>query len=150
MEFHYRLTGLGWAEALISDGSSGATVTASYLDDALGDLLETVDVLLEGADDARCSWTEEPGEFRWVFRRAGSTVHLRVLGFAGMYSQLPDSSGVVMFETRQPLRDVALAIAMGSQAVLDEHGEDGYLQRWFEHPFPSDRLKSIHTRLSAN
>src|SRR5690349_4440222 len=86
VEFDYRLTGLGWAEARISDGRSDATFTASYLEHALGDLLEAVGILLEGADEARCSWMEEPGEYRWVFRREGSAVQLRVLGFADMYS----------------------------------------------------------------
>ena len=32
--------------------ASTATITASYLDDALGDLLEAVGVLLEGAEEA--------------------------------------------------------------------------------------------------
>jgi hypothetical protein len=137
VEFDYRLTGVGWASVRIRDDRSDATVTASYLDDALGDLLEAVGVLLEGDDEARCSWTEEPGEFRWVFHRAGSDVGLRVLRSPDMYSEEPDGSGALVFETHQPLRDVALAITTGAQAVLDEYGEDGYLDRWVEHPFPS-------------
>ena len=150
MEFDYRLTGLGWAEARVSDGASTATITASYLDDALGDLLEAVGVLLEGAEEARCSWTEEPGESRWTFRREGAAVQLRVLVFPGMYSHEPDGTGVVVFDTLQPLREVARAIATGAQAVLDEHGEDGYLQRWYEHPFPSGHLEAIQVWLSAS
>ena len=43
------MTGKGWAEARIADDDSWAILTASYLSDALGDLLEAIGVLLEGA-----------------------------------------------------------------------------------------------------
>ena len=66
----YRLTGTGWAEARVADGSASVTITAPNLEDALGVLLEAVGTLLEGADEARWLWEEEPGEYRWVFERA--------------------------------------------------------------------------------
>ena len=67
-----------------------------------------------------------------------------------MYSEEPDGSGALVFDTHQPLRDVALAITTGAQAVLDEYGEDGYLERWVEHPFPSAHLAAIRTWLSGD
>lgn len=122
IEFSYRLTGAGWSTASISDGHATATLTASYLEDALGDLLEAVGVLLEGSTDARCSWEEEPGEYRWIFSRRGGDVRLQVLGFEDLYSMKPDAAGYTIFETTQPLRGLAMAIGNGAQAVLDEHG----------------------------
>jgi hypothetical protein len=149
VDFTYRLVGIGWAEATVSDGSSSATLTASYLEDALGELLEAIGTMLEGADEARCSWEEEPGEYRWVFQGSETDVHLRVLGFADVYSREPDHRGVVVFETRQPLRDIAEAVANGAQAVLDEYGEDEYLRRWVDFPFPTGHLEMVRERLSA-
>jgi hypothetical protein len=149
VEFTYRLTGTGWAEARIADGSSSATMTASYLEDALGVLLEAVGVLLEGADEARCSWQEEPGEYRWVFERAGTDVRLRVLAFRDVYSREPDDEGVVVFETRQALTEMAAVIADGGQAVLDELGEDEYLRRWVDFPFPLGHLQMIQAQLAT-
>ena len=55
MDFTYCLVGAGWAEATLSDGPSSATLTASYLGDALGELLEANGTRFEGADEARCS-----------------------------------------------------------------------------------------------
>lgn len=150
VQFKYRLTGAGWSEGSISDGHASATLTASYLEDALGDLLEAVGVLLEGAIDARCSWEEEPGEYRWIFSRQGNDVRLQVLGFEDMYSLKPDPAGYSIFETSLSLRDLAIAIADGAQAVLDEHGEDGYLAKWDQHPFPSEHLALIRARLTIN
>ncbi len=64
VEFSFRLTGTGWAEGRIAVGDRFAMPTASYLSDALGDLIRTVRSLLEGAEGARVSWEEEPGEYR--------------------------------------------------------------------------------------
>lgn len=149
MEFTYRLTGTGWAEARVSDQSSSATVTASYLEDALGVLLEPVGVMLEGAAEARYSWEEEPGEYRWIFERAGSDMHLRLLAFRDVYSRDPDSKGVVVFETRQRLREIATAIADGARAVLNEYGEDEYRRRWVDFPFPLGHLEMIQAHLDV-
>ena len=148
MEFSYRLTGTGWAEARIADESAWATITASYLEDALGDLLEAVGVLLEGATAARCSWEEEPGEFRWLFDRDESLVRLRILGFRDLYSQEPDESGDLVFQTEQPLGTLAQSIADGAQAVLDEYGEEEYLNKWVDHPFPTEHLAMIRARIA--
>ena len=148
MEFNYRLTGSGWAEASVANGSVVATITASYLEDALGELLEAIGLLLEGANQARCSWEEEPGEYRWVFDRSGSEVRLRVIAFEDNYSREPDDSGTVVFETSAPLRVVASAIADGAQRVLDEYGEAEYLRRWVDHPFPVEYLELVQARLA--
>lgn len=145
VEFIYRLTGTGWAQAHIADGASRATISASYLEGALGDLLEAVGALLEGADAARCSGEEEPGEYRWIFEREGADVHLRVLAFRDLYSSEPDENGAVAFTARQPLATLAGAIADGAQAVLDEHGEEGYLRQWVDHPFPTAHLALIRS-----
>jgi hypothetical protein len=148
VEFRYRLTGTGSAEAQLADGRSSADVTASYLSDALGNLLAAVLLLLDGAAEARCSWDEEPGENRWVFERAGADVHLRILTFRGRRKPGSDQAGTVAFETTQPLAVMARAIADGAEAVVAEYGEQGYLDRWLLHPFPSAQLAMIRARLA--
>lgn len=149
VEFGYRLTGTGWSEARLTDGPSSVTITASYLGDAIGELLEAVGVLLDGAEQARCSWAEEPGEYRWIFDRAGSDVRLRVLAFPDDDPLEPDDRGQVVFESTAPLREIADAIARGAQNVLDEYGEDEYLRRWVQHPFPVGHLELIQAHLAA-
>jgi len=61
VDFRYEIYGVGWARARIRDGASEVRLRASYLGDALGDLLETLVYLLWGAEIAQCSWEEEPG-----------------------------------------------------------------------------------------
>jgi hypothetical protein len=147
VEFSYRLTGTGWAEALVSDGCASAAITASYLTDALGVLLEAVGSMLDGAGEARCSWEEEPGEYRWLFERTGEGVRLRILTFSDMYPPQPDDQGTLVFESRRSMREIAYAVADAAQALLDELGEDEYLRLWVEHPFPTGHLTRVREQL---
>lgn len=64
IEFHYELTGTGWAECNISIGGSRCELTASYLSDALGDFASAIEDLLRWDTDARARFVEEPGEYR--------------------------------------------------------------------------------------
>jgi hypothetical protein len=148
-DFDYRLTGVGWAEATIADETSSATLTASYLGDALGDLLSALGALLGGADTARCSWWEEPGEYRWVFDRDQETVRLRILSFDDTWSHEPDKAGTVVFETRQALEALSRAVAVAAAKVLARHGKAGYRARWVENPFPFAELTNLHEGLSS-
>jgi hypothetical protein len=143
VEFSFRLTGTGWAEGRIAVGDSFATPTASYLSDALGDLIRAVRALLEGAEDARASWEEEPGEYRWVFQRSGSEVRMRLLAFPDVYDDGPDEDGQALLDVTCLVTDLALAVASGAQRVLDQLGPDEYQQRWVEHPFPTDDLTAL-------
>lgn len=150
MNFAYRLTGTGWAEARITDEHGAATLMASYVSDALGDLLRAVRAMLSGADAARFSWEEEPGEYRWIFSRVNAQVHLRILFFRHSDNvSHPDENGLVVFETDQPLDALATAIADGAQAVRESYGEAGYLNQWAEHPFPVDHLAAIRELLNT-
>lgn len=147
--FRYRLTGIGWAEATIGVGEQSATITASYLEDALGDLLSAVRELLEGADSARCSWEEEPGEFRWVFERSADAVRTRILAFDDLYSLLPDDRGRITFDATLPLSELARAIAHEARAVLVQHGRRGYQSEWVEHSFPTSHLSMIEALIAS-
>jgi hypothetical protein len=149
VRYSYALTGTGWAKAHLANDEMETTIPASYLSDSLGDLLEAVGVLLEGAVEARCSWDVEPGEYRWLFDRSGPDVRVRVLAFPELWGKAPDDAGTLVFETREPLRALASAVLEGALAVLDQYGEEKYKARWVEHPFPTAHLELIRQRLAS-
>jgi hypothetical protein len=151
VDFGYRLTGTGWSEASISDGDQTAHLTASYLSDALGDLLSAL-VLLESGDaeEVRVSWEEEPGEYRWIFQRGGvDSVTLKILWFDDIYPPQGDERGRLVFETSQPLRELLRAVAGAARALVDEVGEAEYLRQWVEHPFPTAQLEQLEGKTST-
>jgi hypothetical protein len=149
VEFSFELVGVGWARAEVSGDSGDATLTASYLGDALGDLLAAVGALLDGADTATCHWEEEPGEYRWKFHREGDHVALVVLALPDNLPPLPDDAGKEVFRTDDSLTSIASTIADGAQRVLNEWGEAGYLKRWVEAPFPTAQLAHIRKLLDG-
>jgi hypothetical protein len=94
----YDLTGTGGSECFVEIGDQQAHLTASYLSDALGDLLHAVVALLRGGKEAGASFAEEPGEYRWRLRRRGSDqVSIRILWFEELWSQ-PDEKGKAVLD----------------------------------------------------
>lgn len=68
--------------ATLSDGVQEAIITASDIpSEPLLPLLWAVRLLLLGTNDARCSWWEEPGEYRWLFARQNEKISIRILWF---------------------------------------------------------------------
>lgn len=149
MQFSYRLTGTGWAEARVSDEHHSVVLTASYLSDSLGELLLAIATLQDGDTSAVCSWQEEPGEYRWLFSTDGDVVTIKVLAFPDWWPPRPDEEGVVVFTTKQHLNGIATAIVAGSRAVLEEWGEEGYLAKWVDFPFPTGLLELIEAKTAG-
>jgi hypothetical protein len=149
VKFSYKLTGTGWAEATIADGSAQVVLRTSYLSDALNDLLLAIGSLLEGALHAECSWLEEPGEWRWIFDLASTQVSLHILGFDDGWPRQPEDQGTLVFQTAESVYDLARAIVEGVEAVLAEYGLEEYERRWHEYPFPTQALSLVKERLTA-
>ena len=143
----YSLTGAGWAVCWVEVGDQRAHLSASYLSDALGDLLRAVVDILAGARESGAAFLEEPGEFRWRFISVGEyRLRVRILQLADWSPRLPDERGSVLLDTECRLRTFAGAVLAASQRLLVELGEEGYSQQWGEHPFPTElqeRLKRL-------
>jgi hypothetical protein len=145
--FTYRLTGTGWADADVRVGEASAHASASYLGDALGELLDAVLAVAEGAATARASWDEEPGEYRWLLDLDGTELRVRLLDFREWRGvvESPDEEGEVLFDQRCDLNEFGAAVVAAARGVIDEYGIDGYREKWVEHDFPLEQL----TRLEA-
>jgi hypothetical protein len=145
----YELTGAGWSECRITHGAMNVMVTASYLGDALGDLASATVNLLEAHATARCSFDEEPGEFRWVFEVVSGNLHVRVLEFPELWSNAPDEQGNEIFCSTCTVREFAEAVHKAMQVVLAKHGLKGYKSNWVQHDFPLKAFQQIESKLST-
>lgn len=149
MKVEFSLFGIGWMSATLTDAAASARVTASDLSDALGDLLLAVWTLVDGDSQARCSWEEEPGEYRWLFAREDDMATLRVLEFNdASYVREPGQAGRLVFESTQSISTMAAAFAEAASKLLDEHGLDGYKAKWMDGEFPGETLASIRRYLA--
>lgn len=148
-EFDYKLTGSGWSEARIADDDGHAIVTASYLSDALRSLLEAVALVVEGQAEARFSWDEEPGEYRWVLTREADALIIKILAFDKLWGDEPDAVGRRVFATLQDPMRVGRAVLSAAQRLIDDLGEAEYERQWVEHPFPTGALDRLRTALRS-
>ena len=144
MEFRFELPGAGWADCTIAAGGQRATVSASYLSHALDDLSGAVAQVLGGKPRAEASFTEEPGEYRWVLERAESDqVRIRILEFDSMPRGQPEIEGREIFHAVVRLRTFGGAVLSELQRIRRELGVDGYRERWQLAEFPARRLEQL-------
>lgn len=69
-----------WWEVLLSDGVHEATIWASSeRSPSLLVLLKAVQLLLQGASSAKCSWEAAYGEYRWRFSRQEKQILIHIL-----------------------------------------------------------------------
>jgi hypothetical protein len=161
VDFTYELVGPGWARAEIRDGDQVARLTASYLSDALGDLLYCVQRVLGGAEVAELVWSEEPGEYRWQFETISEVTVLSITSTSdirreenwnddGWNVDLADEGGpdVVEFRAECDMTELAGAIVVAARSLIAKDGEAGYLHRWIEHPFPMSKVNAVEAILS--
>jgi hypothetical protein len=151
VHIQYQLTGTGWSEAHVQVGPVEATLTASYLSDALADLIAATCALVNGASVQKVSWTEEPGEFRWLFRSAPddfTRMTVDVLWFSEIWSGAPDEEGRSVFRATCDKLGFARAMSTAAHNVFDRYGAERYLAEWVEHPFPEDQLHALDLAIS--
>lgn len=143
VEIDYRLTGAGWARCHVTIYSQHANTSASYLSDALGNLVRSVVSLKNGAEEATNSFDEEPGEYRWRFFCTEEELHLRILWFTSLWGNQPDEEGKVVFDAECSLDAFVQALVEALERLLQEHGIEGYKAKWYEHEFPMEEYNKL-------
>jgi hypothetical protein len=150
VEISYDLDGAGWATCTIRVDDAIATVTASYLSDALDDLASAVAAALRGHPHATASFAEEPGEYRWIFEPlAEGRVSVRILEFEEMWGGRPDKDGKVISNAECRLRTFAGALLSELQRLESTYGLAGYREKWVRYDFPALRLAELQNLLKT-
>lgn len=137
ISIEYSLIGAGWSECIVEIDDQRVHLIASYQSDALADLLDAVASMLRGADEATALFLEEPGEYRWRFKRISlDRLSVRILWFEKTWSDQSDRQGKVILEAECRLRTFAGAVLSASKRVLAQHSIQGYRKEWVKHDFP--------------
>jgi len=140
----YKIVGKGWAECSLDFYGTKFTVTASYLSDALLELVSGTNHILAGGNEARFSFDEEPGEFRWIMRRTqDGGLAVRILDFPELWGRKPDEEGAVLLDVTCQLKDFAHALLLSLNALLLEFGVSGYRDKWGNSEFPSGQYRAL-------
>ncbi|WP_031501132.1 hypothetical protein [Bryobacter aggregatus] len=140
----------GWVDASLSNGSTSAQITGSYISDAIGDLVRATLRLTQGEFQAECSWLSEPGEYRWLLRTAPAGVNLTILEFDEWHPRKPDAQGQLIFLFEGTLQRWVRQLLSEFQRLFDEFGDAGYSERWSESfTFPATELHELRLWLKT-
>lgn len=102
----------GWWVAVLSDGVQEATITASSIpSEPLLPLLWAVRLLLLGASEAKCSWWEEPGEYRWLFSRQAEQILIHIVWFDSI-ADWSDEKGKTVLQMESDLLTFAKRLSI--------------------------------------
>ena len=148
-QIDYRLTGSGWAECTLSSDSRTCLLTASYLSDALRNLVLAANGMLAGFSALTFSFDEEPGEFRWVITTLRpNEIQVEVLWFPELWGTRPNAEGNSVYVSSCRPVVFAKAVADAAKRVLDIYGESGYREKWDEHPFPTAQYTELTSAIA--
>jgi hypothetical protein len=121
---------------------------ASYLSDAPYDMLIAVSTLLEGAEEAVCSFQDEPGEHRWLLSKAGTAVTIRVLWFEDTFSRRSESSAQVVLVGQTDLYKLARKLRQQFNKIAAAYTPEEYKNLW-GYEFPETALERLRRGLKA-
>ncbi|WP_051529986.1 hypothetical protein [Anoxybacteroides tepidamans] len=141
MKFEYQLTGAGWARGYIEIDDQKRSLTAGYLTDALGDLLEALLNLNPLYTQAvylkhgrYFMWEAEPDGVQWHLRRVDKekisikiTYYEDTSLYTGEREELDAECSYDEF-LKEVMRE--------AESIFKEYGIVGYKENWIEHEFP--------------
>lgn len=107
-------------------------------------------MICEGGESASCSWAEEPGEYRWLLRSTGQQLEIEVLEFDKLRGREPDSDGKLVFYARADAVSFGRAVLRTMDNLVEQLGEDGYVERWVHYPFPRDEVERLRLALAPS
>lgn len=149
--FKYELEGAGWADAYLSDGTTTAQIPASYICDALRDLVDAIQSVFT-TTTAECVWEEEPGEARWFFTRHVDSIEVRVEWWNEVRTH-PDRNewhlvlDKVMFAGSDKLINFARQVDQELLRLLEKSGLQEYERAW-EYPFPTESHQRLRQAIT--
>lgn len=140
IEVQYKLVGTGWSECVLDVDGHTCTVTASYLSDALGEFVKAVNHILGGGNEAKFSFDEEPGEYRWILKRTeDDALLIKIIEFPELWGNKDDSEGKVIFEVTCPAHAFGKALLVSLNDLLDEYDITGYKEKWLDAEYPVEQ-----------
>jgi hypothetical protein len=146
----YRLTGSGWSSCTIDIYGQTCVLTASYLSDPLRELVSAMNHMLSGGKEARFSFDEEPGEYRWILNSIlGGGLALKILEFPQLWGDKSDAEGRIVLEATCQVRVFAEAVLVSLNCLLEEHGLKGYKETWSNAEFPVDDYRVLCSKLGS-
>jgi hypothetical protein len=150
VKLSYDLDGPGWANCRLEIENQSLSLSASYLSDALGDLVAATSSILRGEKRALASFAEEPGEFRWELDLLGrDRVRVRVFWDGVRWEEAPHDPSTPLIDGECTVHELGAAVLGELSRLQRELGESGYVKEWIRHPFPRSGMLELANLLDS-
>jgi hypothetical protein len=142
MTLHWSLDGPGWIRCVVADRYSQAEALASVVTDGVEQFIHAVTSLVFDERPVQAEFEAEPAVYRWIFRRRGADVDIRLLEVAD--STLPDNAGTTIWASRQSVDALTRVVVRSFDQFKADHGDDNFEVRWGR-PFPQSEVDTLRT-----
>lgn len=149
IDFLCEIVDRGGIKAILNSEGKETIITGSYLSDAPADLIMAVALLFEGRSETVCSWQEEPGQYRWLFKREESVISIQVLWFDTAFSRKYNEDGMEVFSAGDELLRFSRKVLRAFHAISLKYTEEEYHQTW-GYDFPAQELNRLKDALQYN
>jgi hypothetical protein len=137
-------TSVGWAGFTLLTEDVDMNMTISYLYDSLLDLVTSANKAYELAIGEACNviFMEEPGEYKMTVTKTDAS-HVKLSFYYGMEWEPTEEDYIFEIETVVPFKLYASEVYKAANKIFVDMGEEGYLDRWYRHPFPTEALNKL-------
>ncbi|MDD9271733.1 hypothetical protein ACFPES_32340 [Paenibacillus sp. GCM10023248] len=146
MKFEYELTGIGWADGCIEINSSTVHFAASYITDALYDMLKAVNSLVPEVSPfpvsmAQFEWNEEPGGTVWTLSKINvNSLRVQIKSYEDLRNK---KNQVIELDETCSIHEFIRTIAQTLDMLLRKYGREGYKEKWVNFDFPMDNYLKL-------
>lgn len=150
MEFKYELSGAGWADVFITINSNTEYLSVSYLTDALHDMLKALISLLPElvpypVKSAQFEMHEEPGGTVWTLNRKDALhLNINIVSFEDLAQRKKLDQD---FNEICKISEFVKAVVSSLDSLLQQHGVDGYKEKWINYGFPKAEYSMLKNYL---
>ncbi|MEM9679569.1 MAG: hypothetical protein AAF901_04530 [Bacteroidota bacterium] len=153
IDFQYNLGNAGWADAAISAGDDSATMTVSYLHDSLGELTNSMNLLLKGDKESKIIFMDEPGEHLMSLINSDDNkleIEVRWFDDWASWDMHSKKEYEVVFKRTTSLYDFANKVCNNLDQIYINEGTEGYKEKWVKHEYPLNAYLKLKKLLGRN
>lgn len=146
IHLEYELLRDGWATGKISNGNEAANFAISYLHDSLKDLSRSA-IGIRQYGFRSVMFMDEPGKHVLVLNRKQENniaYELRSYSDSQSFDHINKDNFESVLKGRTTVPKYINQVRIILSKIYQEHGLDGYKEKWKKHPFPLAAYEVLH------
>jgi hypothetical protein len=143
IDIYFELVGSGWFRTTFDNGDDTIILDPSHLTDAPLFFIEVlIKISEQSRNEAFCTWQDEPGEVRLLFKNEGKDLTLQVLHLHKNFSKSDNDQAQSVFSGKENRKKFVRKVLREFEKIKMEYPDIEYKDKWgFE--FPTQALNRL-------